>query len=136
MPFVDYKGNGKKSEYVGSVYTLDIYERQFGGDLLKDVFGKITSDGDDANVVLNLTSNYTAELHAFWCMLRTADAINDARGKKHASTPPYDEWIMSLDAGVDMSVIDHAVFNECVAKFFPALQKLQDEAAQFEEASA
>lgn len=45
----DVDGSGER-EYRASVYTLMLYEQEFGSSLIKDVFGRIEV-GDDADLV-------------------------------------------------------------------------------------
>lgn len=125
MPFLDYDGSGTKHEYVASVYTLNLYEQTFGGDLIKEVFGKIGQpDGDE--VILDFTTdNWTSEMRAFWCMLKTADAIASAHGREHETVPPYDQWILDTTT-LDIQKVSAAVVNECFRCYLPALKRLAD----------
>lgn len=50
MALFDIDGSGER-EYVASAYTMMIYEQEFGGSLIKDVYGKVRLDGDDEDVV-------------------------------------------------------------------------------------
>lgn len=128
MPFLDFDHTGTKWEYKASVYTLDLYEQQFGGDLIQDVFGKVKAPNDTDNVILDFTSdNWNAEVRAFWCMLKTAEAIADAKGKRHKTVAPYSQWILSTDT-IDLQEIGAAVVGECFRGFYPAIEKAAKEA--------
>lgn len=49
MALFDIDGTGEK-EYVASVYTMMLYEQEFGSSLIKDFYGKV-SQSDDSDVV-------------------------------------------------------------------------------------
>lgn len=130
MPYLDYDGSGVKREYAASVYTFDLYEETFGGDLIKDIFGKVESPDDDSAIVLDFSSdNWTAELHAFWCMLKTADAIASAKGVDHEPVPPYARWVLET-TDIDIQAVSGAVVGECFRRYLPAIKKAIEDAGE------
>lgn len=74
---IDY-GQGER-EIAVSILTLMIYEQEFGGDMLKDLFGRVEIREDDlvdAGTTFTFdytTYNWTAATKALWACLKTAD---------------------------------------------------------------
>ena len=125
MPKVDYESNGVEREYEATTYTLVIYEQEFGKDLIKDVFGRIdvrqAADNFDSNgnmVVMDYTvDNWTAELRAFWSMLKTSEAICKRDNRPCLAVPTFAKWCLETRS-IDMTQISQLVFDECQRGLF------------------
>jgi hypothetical protein len=89
---VDF-GQGEK-EAVISVWTLVVYEQEFGSDMLKDLFGKETvrksdleeSDDDILFEFDYSVHNWTAALKVVWASLKAADD----------KTPKFEQWAKTV----------------------------------------
>ena len=110
--------------------TPAIYEAEFGGDIIKDIFGKLTLEDAqaDANKVLDFTTeNWGVMQKAFWAMLRTASEIAAFDGREHEDVPHFRQWLLSQRGTFDMNVIDATVVNEGLSTFFPSIAKAIEE---------
>ena len=117
--FIELEGYGEV-EAVATAYTLVVYEQEFKGDLIKDVFGRQTADDSNEDVVLDMTTdNWNAELRALYAMVRTAYELRWDRGDatKNEKPGPYQKWVKGLGA-VNMREIADAVVNESIRGFF------------------
>jgi hypothetical protein len=127
MPTIDYEHKGVEREYEATTYTLFIYEQEFKGDLIKDVFGRIdvrnaakNFDENGNMVAVDYTiDNWMAELRAFWAMLKTSEAIARRENRTVAQVPSFVEWCLCT-SGIDMGEISQAVFDECQRGLFHA----------------
>ncbi len=128
MPTIDYQHNGTEHEYEATTYTLMVYEQEFKGDLIKDVYGHInlaegSEDFDDEGnqIGFNFTvDNWTAYPRAFWAMLKTAEAIARSEGRRVPAVPRYESWALTESRGIDIAEISQVVFNECQRGLFRA----------------
>lgn len=127
MPKIDYERNGVEREYEATTYTLVLYEQEFKGDLIKDVFGKVdlrnaqTLLDDDGNiVVIDYTSdNWMAELKAFWAMLKTSEAICRRENRPCLVVPSFIEWTQATRS-IDMAELSRIVVTELNRGLFRA----------------
>lgn len=119
MEFTVRYGGGEH-QAVAALHSLDIYEQEFGRDLIKDVYGvvKVTEDdvkgatdaGDGVLLRVDYTAvNWTALLRATWACLKNADD----------STPRYDTWVKQAD-GINLQELQNAAFPAFEDAFFPA----------------
>ena len=128
---VDY-GAGEK-ELLFSGWTLVLYEQQFGGDLIQDLFGKVEVRKSDVETALRnvgvdeglqdapeapdedpvlftsdyTQTNWTAVLKALWAGLKTAD---DA-------LPGFAQWSRGLGA-IDLGRLQKEIVPEAMRMFF------------------
>lgn len=124
---VDY-GAGEK-ELLFSGWTLVLYEQQFGGDLIQDLFGKVEVRKSDVETALRnvgvdeaperedddpvlftsdyTQTNWTAILKALWAGLKTAD---DA-------LPGFTQWSRGLGA-IDLGQLQKEIVPEAMRMFF------------------
>lgn len=124
---VDY-GAGEK-ELLFSGWTLVLYEQQFGGDLIQDLFGKVEVRKSDVETALRnvgveeaperedddpvlftsdyTQTNWTAVLKALWAGLKTAD---DA-------LPGFTQWSRGLGA-IDLGRLQKEIVPEAMRMFF------------------
>ena len=88
----DY-GNGE-IEIEISFYALLVYEQEFGGDMIQDLFGRIVINQEDSGeIALDYTqTNWTATTKALWACAKTA---ND-------NVQPYKQWARTMTNGVNM----------------------------------
>lgn len=76
---IDY-GQGQ-TEGIASVWTLCLYEQEFGGDLIKDVFRSSDEQGS-----LFETENWTCLIKALWACLKAKDD----------TLPPFKAWAKDI----------------------------------------
>ena len=106
-------------EAVATAYTLVVYEQEFKGDLIKDVFGRHEAD-DDGAVLIDMTlDNWNAELRALYAMVVTAFELRWDRGDAapNEKPKPFKEWAKGVGA-VNMREIASAVVDESIRGFF------------------
>ena len=92
--------DGKKVDAQASVFTLVLYEQEFGKDMIKDLFGKTSIDDveqDGAYIDFTL-NNWAAIPRVLWAMRKTADN----------SVPRYQEWAKGV-TGIDMFALNEEV---------------------------
>lgn len=109
-------------EYNGGVHiaaaglrALDIYEQEFGRDLIKDVYGvmeftkaDVTPD-DEVLVTLDFRKvNWTALVRAAWACLKNEDD----------SIPPYKRWIAEA-SGLNLNELNTKAAPAFEDAFFP-----------------
>lgn len=127
MPTIDYEHNGTMHEYEATTYTLVVYEQEFKSNLISDIFGRIdvreAEKNFDANgnlVAMDYTiDNWTAELKAFWTMLKTSADIARSENRHFEQVPPFTQWCLKTRT-IDMGEISKAVFDECQRGLFRA----------------
>lgn len=124
---VDYGAGGKELLFSG--WTLVLYEQQFGGDLIQDLFGKVEVRKSDVETALRnvgveeaperedddpvlftsdyTQTNWTAVLKALWAGLKTAD---DA-------LPGFTQWSRELGA-IDLGRLQKEIVPEAMRMFF------------------
>lgn len=108
---VDF-GQGEKEALV-SVWTLSIYEQEFGSDMIQDLFGEevVKADNeDDDNVIFKFDYhdfNWTAATKALWAALKCADP----------DTQPYAIWAREL-GDIDLWSIIRDFLPEVRARLF------------------
>lgn len=112
-------------EIMASLYTLVVYEQEFGSDLIKDVFGKHqVQNGDETVLTIDYTQeNWFEELKALWAMVKTAADLKDSKGElaPNDRVPGFNTWAKSnIASQVNMREIADVVFTEAVSGFFRA----------------
>lgn len=112
-------------EIMASLYTLVVYEQEFGSDLIKDVFGKHqVQKGDETVLTIDYTQeNWFEEIKALWAMVKTAADLKDSKGDlaPNDRVPGFNTWAKSnIASQVNMREIADAVFAEAVSGFFRA----------------
>lgn len=133
MPTIDYENNGVEREYEATTYTLMVYEQEFcnssnenvTGDLIKDVFGRIdirqaarNIDDNGNTVAFDFTiDNWSAELRAFWAMLKTSEAICKRDNRPCLPVPSFVQWCLSTRS-IDMGQVSQCVWDECQRGLF------------------
>ena len=115
---IDIDGYGEV-EATATAYTLVVYEQEFGGDLIKDVFGRHEAEQTGSAVLDFTTDNWNAELRALWAMARTA---YDLKAEKGLAAPadkpkPFREWVRGVGK-VNFYDISNAVVEEAMDGFF------------------
>lgn len=111
-------GDGTTHGAVAGLHALDIYEQEFGRDLIKDVYGVVEvhesdisdvhRDGDDVVLRVDYTSvEWTSLVRAVWACIRNADE----------STPSYAEWEKQAD-GMNMRAVQNAAMPAFEDAFF------------------
>lgn len=128
MPTIDYCHDGTEHAYEATTYTLMIYEQEFKGDLIKDVFGRVDlrkaaeniDDFGNPRYIDYTIDNWTAYPRAFWAMLKTSEAIARADGEKPERVPDFVEWMMLHTRGIDMTELSNTVVAECNRGLFHA----------------
>lgn len=105
----------EEREAIASAKTLMIYEQEFGGDLIQDLYGRAVihrpEDDEDVLLVLDYTAtNWTAALKALWACLRTADD----------SVVPFKEWVEALP-DVNLMEVTGALYPEVQRRLFRAV---------------
>lgn len=117
--------DGVKHEARVSFLTVQLYETEFGADMLKELFGKqgdgndpIVWDGDTIEAIDFTKVNWSVVMKVLWAALKTEDA----------SLPGYSTWAKDV-TGVNMwevrMLVDEAV-NDC---FFRASASEPEEEA-------
>lgn len=108
---IDY-GQGEK-EIVLSVYTMMLYEQEFGSDIIKDLFGRaVLRKEDDEDVVFAVDyrdTNWTAVVKVLWASLKAADD----------SVASFKQWQKDLGA-IDLNATSNAIIAEAWRVFFRA----------------
>lgn len=101
-------GNGEVELDV-NFWTLVIYEQQFGGDLIGDLFGKVTAEEDENGVLsIDYTKyNWVAATRAMWSACFCADR----------TTPPYEDWCRTM-SDVNMWPLINEFKSEILARLF------------------
>lgn len=101
-------GNGPVELEI-SFWTLVIYEQQFGGDMIGDLFGKIEAEeGDDGQLYLDYSKyNWTASVQAMWAAVKCADRF----------APAYEDWCRSM-SDVNMWPLVEEFKSEVLARLF------------------
>lgn len=118
---IDIDGTGEV-EAECTALTLLIYEQEFGGDLIKDVFGRHTRESDADDVVMDFTvDNWTKELQALWAMVSTAYELKADRGDAAPNDrpKPYRQWVRTIGR-VNFREIGSAVVDLAMDGFFHA----------------
>ena len=70
-------------ELIPSIYTLAVYEQEFGGDMLRDLFGGTPmADGGADEMALMASVGWLTACKVLWALCRTADD----------STPSFMVW--------------------------------------------
>jgi len=110
-------------EIMATLYTLEVYEQEFGSDLIKDVFGKHQVEKEDETVLtIDYTQeNWNEERRALWAMVKTASDLKDSKGDlaPNDRVPGYKQWVKSnMASQVNLREIANAVFEEAVRGFF------------------
>ena len=117
---INIEGYGEV-EMLATMYTLLVYEQEFGSDPIKDVFGKHQIDhGDGTVLTIDYTQeNWVEETKLLWAMVKTANDLADERGEVAPKdrTPSYKKWVKRVGK-VDMHEIANAVITEAVEGFF------------------
>lgn len=112
MRTIDYDGRGPR-EAVASVYTLAVYEQEFGSELLADYMGK--SDMTAFGTAIGAT---TAVMRALWAMLRTANDIASRQGREpDEAVPGFTEWLVGVGP-TDVSEVTQFVDEMVLEGFF------------------
>lgn len=117
--FIDIDGSGPV-EITATLYTLSLYEQEFGGDLIKDVFGRHTKDEADDEVLIDMTTNnWNAEIKALWAMVKTAADLKDERGDlaPNDRVPSFKKWSKTVGK-INVREIADAVVEEALDGFF------------------
>lgn len=117
--FIDIDGSGPV-EITATLYTLSLYEQEFGGDLIKDVFGRHTKDEADDEVLIDMTTNnWNAEIKALWAMVKTASDLKDERGDlaPNDRVPSFKKWRKTVGK-INVREIADAVVEEALDGFF------------------
>lgn len=117
--FIDIDGSGPV-EITATLYTLSLYEQEFGGDLIKDVFGRHTKDEADEEVLIDMTTNnWNAEIKALWAMVKTAADLKDERGDlaPNDRVPSFKKWRKTVGK-INVREIADAVVEEALDGFF------------------
>ena len=117
--FIDIDGSGPV-EITATLYTLSLYEQEFGGDLIKDVFGRHTKDEADDEVLIDMTTNnWNAEIKALWAMVKTAADLKDERGglAPNDRVPSFKKWRKTVGK-INVREIADAVVEEALDGFF------------------
>lgn len=101
-------GNGEVELEV-NFWTLVVYEQQFGGDMIGDLFGKVEAEEDeDGTLSIDYTKyNWVAATKAMWAARFCAD-----RG-----IPPYEDWCRSM-TDVNMWPLIASLKSEVLARLF------------------
>lgn len=113
-------GDYGEVDAVATAYTLVLYEQEFHGDLLKDVFGRQTSDESGDDVLIDMTTdNWNAELRALYAMIRTSYEIRWDAGDATPNERPkqFTEWVKGIGQ-FNMRQVASDVVNECIRGFF------------------
>ena len=117
--FIDIDGSGPV-EITATLYTLSLYEQEFGGDLIKDVFGRHTKDEADDEVLIDMTTNnWNAEIKALWAMVKTAADLKDVGGDlaRNDRVPSFKKWRKTV-GNINVREIADAVVEEALDGFF------------------
>lgn len=70
-------------EITPSVYTLAVYEQEFGSDMLQDLFGGMPAfDDENSELALISSVGWLTACKVLWALCRTADD----------STPSFNVW--------------------------------------------
>lgn len=119
---VEIEGYGKV-EAVATAYTLAVYEQEFGGDLIKELFGRTEiAEGDGDGSVIDFTNeNWLVDIKALYAMVRTNYDIKAAAGDAAPNDrpKPFTDWVRSIGR-VNMQRISEAVVGEALNGFFHA----------------
>lgn len=110
-----FKAGDKEYDAEVSFYTGQLYESEFGGDLIKDFFGVQDFDGaaklvDGSVVQIDFTKiNWQAATKVLWAAVKTADEM----------AASYTEWLKET-SGANMWLIREQLANEISECFFRA----------------
>ena len=124
--------SGKKQKAVVSCLTPHIYELEFGGDMLADLFGRIDKktvdfvefDKKGGVIAIDYTAvKWNTLLKILWAAIKTA---NDA-------TPGFNVWAKSADGLdiVDVRIALEGAISDC---FFRSQSNADEKAGDEEEA--
>ena len=117
---IELEGYGEV-EMLATMYTLLVYEQEFGSDPIKDVFGKhqVEQGGETVLTIDYTQENWFEETRLLWAMVKTANDLADERGDvaPNDRTPPYRKWVKKVGK-VNMRDIANAVIGEAVDGFF------------------
>ena len=114
-------GDYGEVEAVATVYTLVLYEQEFGGrDLISDIFGRHDGEDSDEGIVVDFTAdNWLHELRAAWAMVRTAYDLAYDRGDAapNDKPKPFREWVKGVGK-LNMRELSASIVTECLDGFF------------------
>lgn len=103
---IDYGYGDREFEF--GVAALVEYEQQFGGDLIKDLFGKVEVSEDSDDVIVDFTkTEWTTCVKALWA----------AEKGLNPSTPGFRQWCRE-NPKPDMNIVTDAVCTVAVEDFF------------------
>lgn len=115
---IDIDGSGEV-EATATALTLVIYEQEFKGDLIKDVFGKHKADAGSSDSIDFTVDNWVQELQALWAMVATAYELRADRGDAAPNDrpKPFKQWVRGIGK-VNFQQISDAVVAEALDGFF------------------
>ena len=115
---IDIDGSGEV-EATATALTLVIYEQEFKGDLIKDVFGKHKADAGSSDSIDFTVDNWVKELQALWAMVATAYELKYDRGDAAPNDrpKPFKQWVRGIGK-VNFRQISDAVVSEAWDGFF------------------
>ena len=104
---------GKTAKAEVTFYTALLYEQEFGGDMLKDLFGVQSSDpalvvdGGEVVTIDFTKTNWTVLMKVLWAAVKTADEF----------TPNYTAW-MRKARGTNLFLVNQLLSEEIGECFF------------------
>ena len=126
---IDY-GCGER-EIEPSVWSLALYEQEFGSDLIQDVFGRQRSNGaasdeGESEIIFDYTeANWFALTRALWAMLKAADD----------KIPRFSEWAKTA-TGMNMYLLFMGITSAVRDGFFRSGPAVSEEAGEEQEGQA
>lgn len=106
----EFKVDGKTKKAEVSFHTALLYEMEFGGNIISDLFGKqvLEAPPEDGTVVIDFTNtNWSAVMKVLWAAMKTADE----------NTPTYSAWMKSA-RGINLWEVSEVLSVEVADCFF------------------